>query len=175
MNKGVKLWLLLAFVSFLIPVFWNKIEAIRNGAHYLLDPSVGALLNWNVSWGFLLISGIIALITVILQRFLVDQETMRKLKSEQKLLQEEMKKYKDHPEKLMELQKRQLAFIPQTMDLTMKPLIYTMIPIILLYRWFFDYFLLNPAKIFGFMNWLVAYIVFSIIFSLILRKLFKMP
>ena len=84
-----------------------------------------------------------------------------------------MKKYKDNPDKLLELQKKSMEFIPKTMDITMRPLIFTAIPVILFLRWFADYFSQNPVKIFGFFSGIWAYIVFSIIFSIILRKTFN--
>ena len=65
----------------------------------------------NIKIPFL--SGIIALLITLVQKYTVDQESLKKIKGEQKLLQEEMKKYKDHPEKLLELQKKQLEFLPQ--------------------------------------------------------------
>ena len=94
------------------------------------------------------------------------------MKKEQKILQEEMKKYKDNPEKIMELQKKQLEFIPKTMKLSMRAIAYTGIPLILSFRWFMDYFELIPEfKFFGFFTWFWFYLVFSIIFSSVLRKI----
>jgi uncharacterized membrane protein (DUF106 family) len=106
-----------------------------------------------------------------MQKYFTDQDTLRKLKAEQKLLQQEMRKFEKDPQKLLQLQKKQLEFIPKTMDLTMRPLIFTAVPIILLFRWFNDFFLTYSAdKIFGFMTWIWAYLLFSIIFSAIFRK-----
>ena len=123
----------------------------------------------------IIITAIISLILSLVQKYATDQESLKQLKSEQKLLQEEMKQYKDHPEKLMELQKKQLEFIPKTMDLTMAPVLYTAIPIILFFRWFSEYFTMNPEKILGFFSWFWAYLIFSIVFSIVFRKVFKMP
>ena len=75
----------------------------------------------------------------IIQKYATDQKILREMKEEQKILQEEMKKYKNHPEKVAELSRKQLEFIPKTMKLTMRPIVYTAIPLILFFRWFMDF------------------------------------
>ncbi len=40
----------------------------------------------------------------------------------------------------MELQKKQFAFLPKMMKMSMRPMVYTAIPLILFFRWFMDYF-----------------------------------
>jgi len=35
-------------LSLLVAGMWDKIPSIKNTAHYILDPTAGALLNWNV-------------------------------------------------------------------------------------------------------------------------------
>ncbi|MFH1290439.1 MAG: EMC3/TMCO1 family protein, partial [Nanoarchaeota archaeon] len=108
-----------------------------------------------------------------IQKYTTDQDLLRQIKKEQKLLQGEMKKYKEHPDKLLEMQKKQLQFIPKTFEITMRPIMYTSIPIILFFRWFNDYFAANPIKIFGFLGWFWAYFIFSIIFTTVFRKVFN--
>jgi len=153
---------------------WDSYPIIKTSAHYILDPTAGALMNMNIHVGMILVVFIITLITVIVQKYGTNQAELKRLKEEQKLLQEEMKKYKDHPEKLLELQKKSFEFMPKTMDLTMKPLIYTAVPFVLFFRWFNDYFSLLPEfKFFGFISWFWFYFLASILFSTILRKVMK--
>lgn len=173
MKKSLKPLLLVVVISLAIALFWDRVPAIQQAVHAVLDPSAGKLLDWNVTIGMLLFTLIISLIITLAQKYLTDQATLREIKKEQKLLQEEMKKYKAHPEKLMELQKKQLEFIPRTFDITMRPAIYTSVPIILFFRWFHDYFTATPVEIFGFLSWFWAYLIFSIIFTTILRKVFN--
>ena len=170
--KGIKIMFLIMIVSLFIPIFWEKMPIIKNSVHFVLDPTAGLLLNWNKTIGMLFITIIIAILSMLAQKYLTDQEEMKKIKAEQKILQEEMKKYKDHPEKLMEFQKKQLEFIPRTMDITMRSTLYTFVPFILLLRWFMDYFQ-QGYKFFGFLSWIWFYIIFLIIFSIILKKVFK--
>ena len=85
--------------SMLIALFWNSVPLIKNSVHTVLDPSAGALLNWNLTWGMFIIVFILTAITTVIQKYATDQESLKELKKEQKLLQEEMKKYKDDPAK----------------------------------------------------------------------------
>lgn len=176
MNKegSFKPLIYVMILSLLIASFWDKIPFLKSSVHFILDPTSGLLLNWNLNWGMLIIVFIISLVTVLAQKYGTDQETLRELKKEQKILQEEMKKFKEHPEKVMELQKKQMAFIPKTMKLSTRPIIFTGIPFILFFRWFMDFFTAigNPKFFFG-LTWFWFYLVFTLIFSAVLRKVLK--
>lgn len=167
-GKGIWIFLIVILVSLVINSLYNSNPAIKNGVNFVLNPTLGVLLNWNVYIGFVIIIAFISFVLTLAQKYFSDQEELRKLKQEQKILQEEMKKYRDHPEKLLELQKKQLEFLPKTFDLTLKPLIITSIPVLLLFMWFRDY--LDP-KLGGW--WIAYYIIGSMIFSSIFRKILK--
>jgi uncharacterized membrane protein (DUF106 family) len=175
MNRGIKIALFVMVLGIIFSMIYPKVPILKESVHYVLDPTFGRLLDYNVNLGLILITAFMTLVLTLVQKFTTNQEELRKLKQEQKLLQHEMKQYRDHPEKLLELQKKQLEFMPRTLDLTMGSLAYTTIPILLFFRWFTDYFTMNPVKIFGFMGWIWAYILFSIIFSMFYRKIFDMP
>jgi len=161
-------------VSLLIAFFWDSFPPIKNAAHFVLDPTAGFLLNWNTTYGMLALIFIISLFITLLQKYATDQETLKELKKEQKILQGEMKKFKEHPEKLMELQKKQFEFIPQTMKLSMRPIIFSGVPLILFFRWFQDVFsLMGDYKFFGILGWFGFYLITSIIFNMVLRKILK--
>ena len=166
-KKGSFLGIFIAMiVSLGIAFYWDKLPIIKNSVESVLNPTFGALIQWNNLLGFLIIVALITLILTLAQKFLTDQEEMKKLKKEQKSLQEEMKKYKDHPEKFLELQKESIKLIMPMMTLSMRPLAYTAIPIILFFRWFQE--ILDP--IYG-SWWIFYYILASIIFSSIFRKM----
>lgn len=168
MAKGMKILFLVMLISLVIAFMWDSVPAIKQSVESVLDPTFGALLSFNFFWGFIIITAILALILSLIQKYTTDQEALRELKKEQKILQQEMKKYREHPEKLLALQKKQLEFIPKTFDLTMKPLLFTSIPIILLFRWFSE--ILHP--VWGGW-WILYYILASMIFSTIFRKMLK--
>ncbi|MBS3086303.1 DUF106 domain-containing protein [Candidatus Pacearchaeota archaeon] len=158
-------------VSLLIAFFWDKVALIKNSVHFILNPTAGALLNWNMNFGMIAIVLAISVIMTLIQKYGTDQKTMRELKEEQKNLQEEMKKYKEHPEKMTELSKKQMELIPKTMKLGMRPIVYTAIPLILFFRWFMDFFsTVGDFKFFGILSWFWFYLIGTIIFSSILRK-----
>lgn len=175
MMKAMKIYILVMLVSFGIVGLWNKFPIIKNSISAVLNPTAGNLLDFNVTLGMIVVTAIITLLLTLVQKYTTDQESLRQLRKEQKLLQEEMKLYKDNPQKMLELQKKQFEFFPRTMDLTMSSLIYTSVPILLFFRWFSDYFATNPVKIFGFFSWFWAYLILSILFSMIFRKVFDMP
>src|SRR3990167_6229957 len=75
--------------------------------------------------------------------------------------------------KVMQLQKESMKFVMPMMKLSMRGMIYTGIPLILMFRWFMDYFgspALEGFKFLGFMNWFWFYLIASIIFSTFIRK-----
>jgi len=170
---------LIMIVSLVIAFAWDKVPVIANSVHAVLDPTAGVLLTWNLTAGMLLIVLIITLLTTVIQKYATDQDALRELKKEQKILQEEMKKYKDHPEKVAELSKKQLQFIPKTFKLTSRAVMFTGIPFILFFRWFNDVFTDmaivtgEPIKFLGFLSWFWFYLIFTMVFSTFLRKMFK--
>jgi uncharacterized membrane protein (DUF106 family) len=164
------------FISVLVALFWEDIPFLKDAVHAVLDPTAGALLRWNLIIGMFALVFIITLMTTLVQKFATDQKALKELREEQKLLQEEMKKFKDHPEKVAELSKKQLEFLPRTMKLTSRSLMFTGVPFILFFRWFDDFFSAMPAEqqlFFGFLSWFWFYLVFTIIFSSVLRKFLK--
>lgn len=177
-NKSLLIYFAVLFISLYIVGQWNATlfgerDFLKNKIGLVLNPTLGELLKINLPFlkapifGFIIIVAITSLILTLAQKYLSNQAELRELRKEQKLLAEEIKKFRDNPLKLAELNKKQLEFIPKTFNLTMKPLMYTSIPIILLFRWFGEY--LNP--IFGGW-WILYYIIGSLIFSSFFRKWF---
>ena len=162
------------FISLLIFFFWDSVDFIKNSAHWILNPSAGVLLTWNVTLGMIIIILIISIIMTLIQKYATDQKTLKEMKEQQKALQEEMKKYSENPKKIAELSKKQMEFIPKTFKLGMRPMIYTAIPLILFFKWFMDFFsTAGEVKFFGIFSWFWFYLIGTIIFSSILRKVFN--
>ena len=160
--------------SMFIAFYWDKVSFIKDAVHYVLDPSIGVLLDWNLLIGMLIIVLLITLITTIIQKYATDQKALKELREEQKLLQAEMKKYEKNPEKIAELSKKQFEFIPKTFKLTSRAVAFTGIPFILFFRWFNDVFtVMGNPKFFGFITWFWFYFIFTIAFGSILKKWLK--
>lgn len=161
-------------ISLVIAFAWNKVPIIKNSVDVVLIPTAGSLLQWNLTFGMLIIVFMISLMISIAQKYLTDQETLKEIKKEQKALREEMNLVKDDPAKIMELNKKQMQKIPLVFEASMRPLIYTAIPFIIFFRWFNDFFIsIGNPKFFGFLSWFWFYLIASIIFSSILRKVLK--
>ena len=177
-QKGATRFMLVMFglmaFSFIIIGLWNSVPAIKNGVNYVLNPTLGVLINWNLTWGTLIAFLIIAFITTIIQKYATDQETLKELKQEQKDVQKEMNKYKDDPKKMLEFQKSLWPTSMKIMELSMKSSLFTLIPFVLLFRWFMDVFdALGSPHFFGFLNWFWFYLLSVLIFSGIFRKILK--
>jgi len=174
-SSGMKMMMILMVVSLLIAFLWNHIPIIKQFAHLILDPTAGILLDWNISWGMVLVTGVITFAISLTQKYTMDHERMRALKQEQKHLQAQMKEFKDNPEKIMEINKKSLGLVSEIWDISMRPAMYTFLPVILFFRWFQDYFAVHPEKIFGMLSWFWSYLILAIIFSMIFRKVLRMP
>lgn len=173
-NKGSFMPVVVVMIaSFFIAFLWDSIESIKNTAHWILDPTLGTLLNWNLTYGMLIIILLISLFMTLVQKYATDQETLKELKREQKLLQEEMKKYQAHEEEYKKLFRESMSKAPEMMMLGMRPIAYTGIPLILLFRWFMDFFsATGDVKFFGFLSWFWFYLIGLILFGVIFRKIF---
>src|SRR3989344_6402185 len=122
-------------IALLIASLWEKTPAIKNSVHYVLNPSAGFLLDWNLNIGMLIVVLAITLLTTIVQKYATDQKALKELKKEQKEIQKQMKEFKAHPEKYMELQKKSLPLVWKQMKLSMHGMVYMAIPFIFFFRW----------------------------------------
>ena len=119
----------------------------------------------------ILASLLISLFISIVNYFVLNKERMSEIKKRQKDLQEEMKQHKDNPQRMMELQKEMFSHMGETFKHSMKPMMITFIPIILLFPIVRNLLLSTEiAK-----TWFWWYLGASIVSSMIFRKLFKLP
>jgi uncharacterized membrane protein (DUF106 family) len=111
--------------------------------------------------------GVTILITIV-RYYMTDRVKMREIRERQKKLREEMKLYRDHPEKMMELNKKMLEDFPEQMRQSFKPMIITLIPVLVIFWWMKSVY--EGTAIAS--TWFWWYIGASIIFSIILNKVF---
>jgi uncharacterized membrane protein (DUF106 family) len=170
-KEGSYTWIfIIMLVSLAIASFWNSFPIIKNSVHSVLNPTAGAILKWNLTWGMAFLVFLISLFMTLVQKYTTDQKTIREMKEEQKKLQEQLKKVQPGSKEHNELSMKSMKFLGPMFKLSLRPIIYTAIPIILLFRWFIDYFALDNFKFFGIFTWFWFYLLGSIIFSSILRK-----
>ena len=94
---------------------------------------------------------LVTLFTSLVYKFVTDQNMMKILKKELKDLQKMMKEHRDKPEKVMALQKKAMEKNMEYMKHSMRPTLFTMIPLILLFGWLnshIAYYPLVPGETF---------------------------
>ena len=161
-------------ISMLIALFWNSLTFIKTPLHAILNPTAGALLEWNITWGMAVIIAVLTLITTLIQKYTTDQEAIRELKAKQKEISKRAQEHKHDPQKMMEINKEGFPLMGQMMKLSMRAMAFTGIPLILFFRWFMDVFTaLGNPEFFGFMGWIWFYLLGSLIIGSIFRKVFK--
>lgn len=131
-------------------------------------------MQTNPRTSIILISLIITIFITTVRYFMVDREKIKEIKARQKELRKEIKLVKDNPEKMMELNKQMMEDMPEQMKQQFKPMLITMIPILILFRWMWSVYgeTTLASTSFLFPVWLWWYIGSSIVFSLILSKVF---
>ena len=170
--KGMGVLFLVLLMSTMVAGLWNSVPIIKSTVHAVFDPTLGNLLDIHLQIGFVILSALISFFITLVYKYTTDQEMLKEIKKEQKIVQAQMKEFRDNPQKLLELQKKSMELIGKSLPITMRPSLYTIVPIILLFRWFGDYFISQPGHIFG-MSWFVAYLVFAIVFTSLFRSLLK--
>jgi len=126
---------------------------------------------------------IITFVLTWLSKLLINQDKMKELKERTKQLQQNMKEEKN-PDKLAQFQKEMLQISGEQMKMSFKPMLITYLPLILF--WVFLKGLYTKAGVGDLIHWgvslpiigtgagwLLSYLIFCIIFSIILRKLMK--
>ncbi|MCG2718483.1 MAG: EMC3/TMCO1 family protein [Nanoarchaeota archaeon] len=107
-------------------------------------------------------------------KYLTDQNKMKELKTEMKDMQKKMKEHKDQPDKVMSMQKAAMKKNMEYMKHSMKPTLFTFVPIIIVFSWLRGHYeaLGNPVIFLG-LKWIWVYIIFSLMISIVLRKVMK--
>jgi len=126
------------------------------------------LIQNNPRISIIVLSFLVTLFITIVTHFMTDKKRMKEIKAKQKELRAEIKKFKDNPTKMMELNKQMMEDMPEQLKHSFKPMLVTIIPLIILFGWLKSTFAITSIA--G--SWFWWYIGASIIFSMILRKIF---
>lgn len=110
----------------------------------ILDPIFGFLLNLDPFFSILIMTFIITLISTLIYKKLTDQEVLKTIKKEMSDIRKEMKEFKDDIKKMEELQKKSLEKSMIQFKQTMKPMFVTMIPILIIFGWFYSHLAYVP-------------------------------
>ena len=88
----------------------------------------------NPRWGIILIAFVVNIFIVVITNFMTDKKRAQELKDKQKSLRDELKKHKDNPQKMMEINKQMIEDMPEQMKQSFKPMIITLIPLLILFK-----------------------------------------
>lgn len=139
----------------------------------LLNPVFAPLLKLPPLLGVLIVSIIITVLVTLIYKWTTDQNLMKQLKDEIKEFQNEMKTLKDDPKKAMEVQKKAMQTNMKYMMQSFKPMLITFIPIVFIFGWLRGHYDALGEPVFFGLSWLWTYIIFSLVFSIGLRKFLK--
>lgn len=109
------------------------------------------VLEWPPILVIILVTLLVSVISVVIYKFTTNQQKLKSIHDEQKQLREEIKKSQNNPEKAMKLNKRAMELSMEIMPESMKSMIFTFIPIILIFGWLsanLSYMPLYPGETF---------------------------
>ena len=113
---------------------------------------------------------LVSLFITIINYFFIDKERMRELKALQKEINQKIKAETD-PKRKMELSSEVLKHTMESLRHSMKPMLITFVPIIVVLGLIRKVFI--ETSISG--SWIWYYLIGAIIGSIIFKKLFKLP
>lgn len=146
--------------------------------------------KFNVIFGVTIISLLVSALIIAITNRIVDQKRMKELKAKTASYQKKIKtaQKKRDLKKASALQKEMMKYNKEMMGMSMRPMMYTMIPIIVIFTWLRQYDYLNDfiaqqgylvalpftlPKFGSTLGWLGWYILCSFPMSVLLKKIFK--
>lgn len=111
-------------------------------AFTLLNP----LLSLPPLIGLLIISFLVSLIATVVYKYTTDQIVMKSLRDEIKGHQQKMKEQRSDPKKMMESQKKAMEANMQYMMKSLKPTLFTLIPLLLVFTWLGSHYAYEPLR-----------------------------
>ena len=121
----------------------------------------------NPKTSILVFSFVLTLVSTLLHKWLTNQEHLKSLKARQKEIQKELKNCKDGSI-MQELNSEMLKLTGVMFKASMRPLFVTFVPFALLFVWLRSVY----TPLMG-SSWIWYYLGFSIVSSIIFRKVFK--
>ena len=128
--------------------------------------TIEELMIGSPKYSIAIFSIVVTLISTLVQKKFTDQEHLKSLKKRQKEIQKEIKKTKE-PSVMQELNAEMLQLTGVMFKKSMKPMFVTMIPFLLLFVWLRGIY--SPVL----SAWIWYYIGYSVVASIVLRKVLK--
>ena len=127
------------------------------------------IIQANPKISIIIIAGVVSLFISLVNHFVLDKEKVKTSKEKQKALKEELKLHKGNQQKMMEINKALMEDAMQNMGHSFKPMLITIVPMFIVLAWIRGVF----TDVLD--HWIWWYIVAALAFSMIFRKLFKLP
>ena len=128
--------------------------------------SITDLIQTNPIIAIIILSFFVTIFITVVTYYMTDRVRMKELREKQKALRLEIKKYRDNPAKMMELNKQMMEDMPEQLKQSFKPMIVTIIPLLILFAWLKSTF--DGTTIAS--SWIWWYIGSSMVFSIMSRK-----
>ena len=93
------------------------------------------ILQGNPQISIIFFAFLITVFITLVTKLLTDGNRMKELKGKQKELQAKMKEHKHNPEKMAEFQKEMFSNMGETMKSSFKPMLITLIPLLVFFGW----------------------------------------
>lgn len=152
--------------------------------HLTSDTKLGLLI------GVFLVATLVSAIIVAISHRLIDQKRMKELKGEVAKYQRKIKKARDRRDlkRASALQNEMMKYNKEMMVMSLRPMMYTFIPIIVIFTWLRQYEYLNEfiaqngylialpfviPKFGNTLGWFGWYILCSFPTSILIKKIFK--
>jgi|GEM_PF-761224 uncharacterized membrane protein (DUF106 family) len=129
--------------------------------------TIAEVMVANPKSSIAIFSIVVTLISTLAQKWLTNQEHLKSLKKRQKEIQKEIKKTKE-PSVMQELNAEMLKLTGVMFKSSMKPLFVTMIPFLALFIWLRSVYVPVLGN-----GWIWYYLGYSVLASIILRKVLK--
>jgi uncharacterized membrane protein (DUF106 family) len=111
-----------------------------------LNPVLYPLVNIDPLVALLVLSFVVALCNKLAYWKFTDQSLIREYKAQLKKFQEQLKKAKDDTKKMLEIQSKMMDINMQLMSQQFKPLLITMLPVIIIFGWMSLHLAYDPLQ-----------------------------
>jgi len=115
--------------------------------NFVLDPVLKPLLSvLSPFWFIIIITFLITLLITLIYKYTTNQELVKRLRDEMKEIQKQMKEYQHDVEKVKQLQKESFEKMGVQFRQNMKPMLITLIPMLIIFGWLANNLSYEPLK-----------------------------
>jgi uncharacterized membrane protein (DUF106 family) len=100
-----------------------------------LDPVLGWALLFHPFVAILILAFIVTMISNLIYKYTTDQREMKRLKEQIEDYRKKIKEARDNPKKMMKLNQDAMSVNMQYLTKSLKPMLFTFIPIIVIFAW----------------------------------------